>query len=607
MLIGTTFAWFTDSVTSVSNVITAGNLDADVYYGDPTQENSVQGVSTLFNAVKYWEPGALAYENLTVANKGSLALKYRLTISFSGENYMLDGDFGLSEILMVGLVQGGIAADAKREEVLADVDEWLPMEDFSIDGELLAKTNDETLGLVIYWQPSSEDNNFNANNGKTTNDGEPLHIDLGVTLVATQLASESDSFDETYDEEATFPIVKSGTKLLGEHLLLDAGAIKVRIPKEALAGDYTLEVNRLTVDEDEYGNTFVDTDFTLKKDGQTVTPGAAIYDVIMEIDHMAHIISVHHKEDEIVNYDYDVYTGILQFQTDSFSPFYVKYDIFGEEVVLDENNRIHRGFFEGVNPVTLDATLLGDDSEYIAVDYIKNGVKHYAVSKRDTTLILGDADDGGEGYTFENGNYSVKMISDNRLYAEISALKSIDHSTVYILPGKYEESTTINVYSDMDIVGLGNAEDIQIIKIKGSYSNRHLINVNGAVSRAEHIEVTIRNLYLDATAKNLISGGKLYLTDNAAVQSIRLSKVKCYDLIIKKPSGFAFYVNGKYDARGAYLYAENCTMTTNSVVDTASTYRFYYNDLTYGKGEYKNNTSYIKNQILEWNDWDWVN
>jgi hypothetical protein len=434
-----------------------------------------------------------------------------------------------------------------------------------------------------------------------------LHIDLGVTLVATQLASESDSFDETYDEEATFPIVKSGTKLLGEHLLLDAGAIKVRIPKEALAGDYTLEVNRLTVDEDEYGNTFVDTDFTLKKDGQTVTPGAAIYDVIMEIDHMAHIISVHHKEDEIVNYDYDVYTGILQFQTDSFSPFYVKYDIFGEEVVLNENNRIHRGFFEGVNPVTLDATFLGDDSEYIAVDYIKNGVKHYAVSKRDTTLILGDADDGGEGYTFENGNYSVKMISDNRLYAEISALKSIDHSTVYILPGKYEESTTINVYSDMDIVGLGNAEDIQIIKIKGSYSNRHLINVNGAVSRAEHIEVTIRNLYLDATAKNLNSGGKLYLTDNAAVQSIRLSKVKCYDLIIKKPSGFAFYVNGKYDARGAYLYAENCTMTTNSVVDTASTYRFYYNDLTYGKGEYKNNTSYIKNQILEWNDWDWVN
>ena len=32
MLVGTTFAWFTDSVSSTNNVITAGNLDVELYY-----------------------------------------------------------------------------------------------------------------------------------------------------------------------------------------------------------------------------------------------------------------------------------------------------------------------------------------------------------------------------------------------------------------------------------------------------------------------------------------------------------------------------------------------------------------------------------------------
>ena len=32
MLVGTTFAWFTDEVTSVNNIIKAGNLDVELYY-----------------------------------------------------------------------------------------------------------------------------------------------------------------------------------------------------------------------------------------------------------------------------------------------------------------------------------------------------------------------------------------------------------------------------------------------------------------------------------------------------------------------------------------------------------------------------------------------
>ena len=34
MLLGTTYAWFTDSVTSATNIITAGNLDVELYHAN---------------------------------------------------------------------------------------------------------------------------------------------------------------------------------------------------------------------------------------------------------------------------------------------------------------------------------------------------------------------------------------------------------------------------------------------------------------------------------------------------------------------------------------------------------------------------------------------
>ncbi len=202
MLVGTTFAWFTDSVTSGNNKIIAGNLDVEVYYGDPAAKNSIEKVNTLFNEVTLWEPGVVAYENLTVVNEGTLALKYQMAVNFTNENTV--NGYGLSQILKVGVVAGGIADNSTREQAVAAVTQWQPMESFTWNGELAAKTADETVGLVIYWEPSSDDNNWNVNNGKTTSDGEALHIDLGIELFATQLMAESDSFGNDYDGAATW-------------------------------------------------------------------------------------------------------------------------------------------------------------------------------------------------------------------------------------------------------------------------------------------------------------------------------------------------------------------------------------------------------------------
>lgn len=210
MLIGTTFAWFTDSVTSGNNIIAAGNLDVELYHSNANvSDKSVAGATDLFLDLQgneiLWEPGVVSYENLTVANVGSLALKYELSMNFTDTN-TLEGH-GLSEVLKVGVVENGITA-TNREDVINSVTEWKDLASFKMAGELKAGETDSSkeVGLVIYWQPSENDNLYNANNGKLTSDKEALNVDLGIVLYATQLQHEVDSFGPDYDADATWEL-----------------------------------------------------------------------------------------------------------------------------------------------------------------------------------------------------------------------------------------------------------------------------------------------------------------------------------------------------------------------------------------------------------------
>ena len=84
MLIGTTFAWFTDAVTSKSNLIQAGKLDAEMYWSDTLldadsdQWQSADGVP-VFTYDK-WEPGYTEIKYVKIANNGNLSFKWQLTI-----------------------------------------------------------------------------------------------------------------------------------------------------------------------------------------------------------------------------------------------------------------------------------------------------------------------------------------------------------------------------------------------------------------------------------------------------------------------------------------------------------------------------------------------
>ena len=81
-LIGTTFAWFTDSVTSSGNKIEAGGLKVDLLHKDGDDWISLKQNSDhkVFNYEK-WEPGYAEVRHIKIENKGSLALKYQLSIA----------------------------------------------------------------------------------------------------------------------------------------------------------------------------------------------------------------------------------------------------------------------------------------------------------------------------------------------------------------------------------------------------------------------------------------------------------------------------------------------------------------------------------------------
>lgn len=205
-VVGGTFAWFTDTVESSQNVIKAGKLDIEVVH----EGNKVDENYKIFEDGFLWEPGAVMYENLTIKNVGNLDLEYRLSVSGSNPNFVVDAEgnttnYNLADVLKYAIVPEGVTIN-NRADVLA-LNNWTPLNetiaDF-VDVDLL-DTEADTLGLVVYWEPTDKDNNWNIQNGKSTSDGLGyLKIDLGISVDAKQMMSEIDSFDNTYDAEADY-------------------------------------------------------------------------------------------------------------------------------------------------------------------------------------------------------------------------------------------------------------------------------------------------------------------------------------------------------------------------------------------------------------------
>ena len=208
MLLGTTFAWFTDTVSSGNTVITAGNLDVELYHADKGTngaDEKVDDSTLLFDDVdsKKWEPGAMAWEKLTVENKGNLNLKYQLTLK-ALDATVVNG-ISFASMLKVAVVDETFVYTRENVEAIP-AEKWSDLATFTLTGNLegtpegATENPSKTYGVIIWWQPSDIDDTFNI--------AEEVSVKVGVTLVATQQIGENDSTGDNYDEDAWHPDMK---------------------------------------------------------------------------------------------------------------------------------------------------------------------------------------------------------------------------------------------------------------------------------------------------------------------------------------------------------------------------------------------------------------
>ncbi len=206
MLVGTTFAWFTDSVTSSGNKIVAGNLDVDLYlwtsetkYEEITNESApIFGKGAIVsndNAATLWEPGKTQVAYLSIKNNGSLDLKYKVAI----EVYDVEKD--LIKVLEYAITPNAEFGDVQKWEG-SGIKVYEGTNEATADNVTLKAKEEHFFALSLHMLESATDE---YQDGSVTFD---------IKVLATQVASESDAFNDQYDANAKNPtIVRDATAL----------------------------------------------------------------------------------------------------------------------------------------------------------------------------------------------------------------------------------------------------------------------------------------------------------------------------------------------------------------------------------------------------------
>ena len=179
MLVGTTFAWFTDTASTAVNKIQAGNLDVDIVGEDG---KTLDGKTLNFkdannNTDILWEPGATFFtQGFKIVNKGNLALKYKVVVSGT------TGDAKLLKAIKLDVVE------AKTKEAT-------PVS-FANEGNLLNQNDSAPANNGVYYLRGHMKEEAGNEYKNLTLDG------ISITVYATQYTHEFDSFNDTYDEQA---------------------------------------------------------------------------------------------------------------------------------------------------------------------------------------------------------------------------------------------------------------------------------------------------------------------------------------------------------------------------------------------------------------------
>ena len=310
MLVGATFAWFTDTASTGVNKIQAGKLDVALEMKDAAgQWVSAEGktldfVKAAAGEQVLWEPGC-TYElpQLRVVNNGNLALKYKVIITG------INGSAKLNEAIEWTI--GDVAMGAEQHLAAGESNA------FTIKGHMKESAGNEYMNESI--------------------DG------IAITVVATQDTVESDSFDKDYDADAEYPVVAvANVNTKGDTVLKDKEedhTIQVTVPAGALdegVQSLKLEVVKsatpagVQVASTESSQSY---EVTMKdQSGNAVSTNGTLMTVEMNVGKNRTALKLYHDGEKMTNdsgtltdaadhYVYDAATGYVTMKVSHFSPF----------------------------------------------------------------------------------------------------------------------------------------------------------------------------------------------------------------------------------------------------------------------------------------------
>ena len=312
MLVGATFAWFTDTASTGVNKIQAGKLDVALEMKDASG-NWVSAEGKTLDFVKaadakgeaiLWEPGCTyTLPELRVVNNGNLALKYKVVITG------INGSAKLNEAIEWTI--GDVAMGAEQHLAAGEGNA------FTIKGHMKESAGNEYMNESI--------------------DG------IAITVVATQDTVESDSFDKDYDAGAEYPVVAvANVNTNGDTVLKDKEedhTIQVTVPAGALdegVQSLKLEVVKsaapagVQVASTESSQSY---EVTMKdQNGNAVSTNGTLMTVEMNVGKNRTALKLYHDGEKMTNdigtltdaadhYVYDAATGYVTMKVSHFSPF----------------------------------------------------------------------------------------------------------------------------------------------------------------------------------------------------------------------------------------------------------------------------------------------
>ena len=456
MLVGSTFAWFTDTASTGVNQIKSGTLDVDIVDANGVSLNGEmlkwvdKDGKVLESQNILWEPNCTYnLQPFTVINKGNLALQYEITITG------IQGDAELNEVIEwtingADLTNAQVLLPAGTKEGDIDKDRQV----VTISGHML-----ETAGNK--YQNKSIDG-------------------IAITVNATQTPHEYDSISNEYDKNADMTpdnldqmvnanVTKTVDPEKDTWFMNNRAEAALNAPAGSLpAGDYTLTISPKTDGKVQVGANEASYAYDIKlldKDGKSVTAAdGKLFSVELWVGEDLSNVKVFH-EGTLIDSTYSATSGKVSFNTTSFSTFDVTFD--APVAVVG-----------GKAYPTLSAAVYGaEDGATITVlrDFASDGAAMNAANKKLTINL------NGHTITFNDGKFFRLYMGELTLTGTgVMQENTPDHAPIVVMH-KANAPAVVTVGKDVTLKGWSGL----MVNPKNAYTNTNLyapvINVDGTL------------------------------------------------------------------------------------------------------------------------------